>query len=368
MTDRSELDLACEAICRAAADAGLQTRDLDGIVSFTPDRGATAMLQHLLRMERLRLSALAWHPGGGGICGAIQIASAAVQCGHADTVAVVRSLCQSADDRYGRHKSDRPFVIFNAPFGLFAPAPMMALVLRRHMHLYGTRAEQIGSIALHARANAQRNPRAVMHGRPLSMDDYLASRMIAEPLRLYDCCLESDGACALIVTTLERARDLAQSPARILAAAVGSETGWGAGAFGGHNMSTDIYATGNATPVARELFARAQVGPADVDVAQIYDAFTGMVLLALEDYGFCDRGSSGYWIESGKIGWPDGSLPVNTAGGNLSEAYVHGLNLVVEAVRQVRGHSTAQVADAEISFVCGATIESPSSALLLARG
>lgn len=367
LTDRSELELACEAIERAAADAGLDVPQIDGVVSFGLDRTPPAMLQFALGLPSLRVAALAWHPGGGGICGAVALAAAAIEAGQAQYVAVFRSLCQRPEDRYGRYKDDRPFVNFNAPFGLFAPASMMALVMRRHMHEYGTRAEHLGRVAVSTRANAQRNPRAVMRSRPMSAEDHLGSRLIAEPLRLYDCCLESDGACALIVCSQERARDLARTPVAILASAVGSEAGWGAGAFGGHNMPAGVYTSGNARPLAHELFARAGVTPADIDVAQIYDAFTAMVLLSLEDYGFCGRGESGDFVAAGSIEWPGGALPVNTAGGNLSEAYIHGLNLVVEGVRQARGESTAQVDGARTSFVCGAAIEAPTSALVLAR-
>jgi acetyl-CoA acetyltransferase len=338
---------------------------VDGVVSFGADRSPPAMIQHTLGMERLRTAALAWHPGGGGVCGALDIAANAVRSGQAETVALFRSLCQTEDDRYGRHKPDRPFVNFNAPFGVFAPATHAALLLRRHMHLYGTSPASLGRIAVQTRANAARNPRALMGRVPMDMDAYFASRLISDPLRLLDCCLETDGACAVLVTTQERAADCAKASVAILATAVGSERWWGAGAFGGHNMPDDLYATGNAATVAKDLFARAGLQPRDVDVAQIYDAFTAMVLFALEDYGFCERGAGGAFIDSGATAWPDGSVPVNTSGGNLSEAYIHGLNLVVEAVRQVRGESAAQVNGAQVSFVCGATIEGPTSAALL---
>jgi len=199
------------------------------------------------------------------------------------------------------------------------------------------------------------------------LESYFSSRMIADPFRLNDCCLETDGACAVLVTTLERARDLKTVPVRILSSIHGSGPGWGTGALGSHNMPMDVYTSVNSRTLAPELFERAGVSQSDIDVAQIYDNFTGLVIMALEDYGFCGIGEGGPFVASGAIRWPDGNLPINTAGGNLSEAYIHGLNHVVEAVHQLRGSSTSQVQDAETAFVCGGLGVAPTSALILAR-
>ena len=206
-----------------------------------------------------------------------------------------------------------------------------------------------------------------MHGRQLTRDDYFASRFIAEPLRLYDCCLETDGACAVVVTTRERAADLPGEAVDILAAAHGSGPGWGSGLLAGHNMPDADYASTNGKGIGREIFAKAGLSPSDIDVAQIYDHFSGLVLMALEDYGFCAPGESGEFVASGAIRWPDGKLPLNTSGGQLSEAYVHGMNLVIEGVRQMRGTSTSQVADAATCLVTGGLGVSPTSAIILAR-
>jgi acetyl-CoA acetyltransferase len=178
--------------------------------------------------------------------------------------------------------------------------------------------------------------------------------MIADPLRLYDCCQENDGACALILTTAERARDLRRKPVRVLAAGHGSDPGRGAGPLGFHNMPDEIYAHGDGTQLSKRLYGIAGVGPDDIDVAQIYDAYTPLILMALENSGFCGRGEGGDFVASGGIRWPDGRLPINTSGGLLSEAYIHGLNLAVEGVRQLRGDSTSQVSDAELCLLtCG---------------
>ena len=189
--------------------------------------------------------------------------------------------------------------------------------------------------------------------------------MVSDPLRLFDCCLESDGACAVIVTTAERASDLGVAGVPILAAGQGSEAGWGTGALGGFNMPADVFCSGNARTLAGELYARAGLTPANVQVAQFYDDFTGMVLLSLEDFGFCERGESGPFVADGQIAWPTGSLPINTSGGNLAEAYIHGFNLVLEGVRQMRGTSTSQVAVAKVCLVAGGPAVAPTSALIL---
>jgi len=238
---------------------------------------------------------------------------------------------------------------------------MYALAIRRHMALYGTTSEQLGRVAVASYDNAQRNPRAVMHGRPITLADHQASRMIADPYRLYDCCQESDGACAIVLTRVERARDAPHDLVTIAGAAHAMERDHGV-----DMRPPQLWAEGGLERAARTLYRRAGLGPQDVDVAQLYDAFSGNVLMHLEDFGFCARGQSGPFVESGGIDWPDGRLPVNTSGGNLAEGYLHGFNLVLEGVRQMRGASTSQVAGAEIGLVVSA-IGPYSGGLILRR-
>jgi len=363
--DRSEFHLACQAIIAAARDAGVPVSEIDGFTSFSNDASEPALLQVALGIPELRYASMVWGGGGGGSCGAVAHAVAAVESGQADTVVAFRSLCQGQSRRFGQFRAGRVHGSFTAPFGLYAPAAMTALSAMRHMHEFGTTAEQFGHVAITCRENANRNPRAVMHDRTLDMETYLAGRMVAEPYRIFDCCLETDGACAVIVTTAERARDLPQKPAHVLSAIHGSGPGWGSGPLGSHNMPLETYASVNAASLGTELFARAGISPGEIDVAQIYDNFTGLVIMALEDFGFVKRGEGGPFVESGAICWPDGELPINTAGGNLSEAYTHGLNHVVEGVRQIRGTSTSQVDGAETCFVAGGLGVSPTSALIL---
>jgi acetyl-CoA acetyltransferase len=383
--DATEYQLSIQAILAALADAGLGPDDVDGLASFAEDRNDATFVAADLGLPELRYAGLSWLPGGGGACAAVSNAAAAVQSGTADVVVVYRSLCQGQFRRFGRGPGNAPapgpsrvphvrrarsileaHVAFTMPFGMFSPPIAYAMVLRRHMHRFGTTVEQMGHVAVTTRAHAARNPRAVMGDRPMTMDDYLASRLVSEPFRLFDCCLENDGACAVVVTTAERAADTAKGPVTVLAGAQGALRGFGHGQYSNVSMPDDDYASAGARGVAARLWAHAGIGPGDVDVAQVYDHFTGLVLLSLEDFGFCERGEGGPFAASGALAWPDGALPTNTHGGSLSEAYIHGLNHVVEGVRQLRGESTCQVEGAETCLVTSAA-GVPTSALVLGR-
>ncbi len=383
--DVTEHALACQAILSAVEDAGLGIDDVDGLASFAEDRNEAIFLAAELGLPRLRFANMVWMPGGGGGCAAVGNAAMAVESGQADAVVVYRSLCQGQFFRFGNagrvvaaaadpapptvQQASSLFLAsmgFAMPYGLLMAAAAYALPTRRHMHLYGTTSEQLGRIAVTFREHASRNPRAVMGGRPMSLEDHQASPMIADPHRLFDCCLESDGACAVVVTSAERARDLPKRPVEILASEQGAPKGYAFGPFTNANVPDDLYATGGTEELATRLYGRAGLGPGDVDVAQIYDHFTGCVLMQLEDFGFCGRGEGGPFVESGALAWKGGSLPTNTHGGGLSEAYIHGLNHVVEGVRALRGESTSPVDGAEVCLVTsGACV--PSSALLLGR-
>jgi acetyl-CoA acetyltransferase len=383
IADRSEHGLALDAILAAVADAGLPVDAVDGLTSFAGDRNDAVILAAELGLPELRFAAMSWLPGGGGGCAAVANAALAVESGQADVVVAFRSLCQGQFHRFGagpgaRADRERPPALrpatslleaelgFMLPFGAMTAPINYALAMRRHMHRYGTTGEQMGHVAVACRAHAARNPRAVMGARPMTLADHQASPMVADPFRLFDCCLESDGACAVVVTSAARARDLRRRPVEILGSAQGTVAGYGWGPFANVNMDDDHYASGGATGVARRLWARAGLGPADVDVAELYDHFTGLVVTALEDFGFCARGEGGPFAASGALAWPDGALPVNTHGGSLSEAYIHGLNHVVEGVRQLRGDSTCQVDGAELALVTSAA-GVPTSALVLGR-
>jgi acetyl-CoA acetyltransferase len=383
--DVTEHALACQAIQLAVADAGLEMDAVDGLASFAEDRNEAVFLAAELGLPALRFGNMVWMPGGGGGCAAISNAAMAVETGQAEVVVVYRSLCQGQFFRFGTAGMDASAPVdpatptvqhatslmlasigFSMPYGLLMAAAAYALPTRRHMYLYGTTSEQLGILAVTFREHASRNPRAVMGGRPMTLADHQASPMIADPHRLFDCCLESDGACAVVVTTQERARDLAKRPVEILASEQGAPKGYAFGPFSNANIADELYATGGGEEMADRLWGKAGLRPSDVDVAQIYDHFTGCVVMQLEDYGFCKRGEGGPFIESGALSWHGGSLPTNTHGGSLSEAYIHGLNHVVEGVRSLRGESTSPVDDAEVCLVTSAACV-PSSAILLGR-
>ncbi len=383
--DVTEHALACQAIQHAVADAGLSMDDVDGLASFAEDRNEAVFLAAELGLPALRFGNMVWMPGGGGGCAAVSNAAMAVETGQAEVVVVYRSLCQGQFFRFGTGGMNAAApadpeppklqqanslmlasIGFSMPYGLLMAAAAYALPTRRHMHLYGTTSKQLGLLAVTFREHASRNPRAVMGGRPMTLEDHQASPMIADPHRLFDCCLESDGACAVVVTTEERARDLAKRPVEILASEQGAPKGYAFGPFTNANIADELYATGGCEEMAGRLWGKAGLGPSDVDVAQLYDHFTGCVLMQLEDYGFCKRGEGGAFVASGALSWKGGSLPSNTHGGSLSEAYIHGLNHVVEGVRSLRGESTSPVENAEVCLVTSAACV-PSSAILLGR-
>lgn len=361
-----EFTLACEAITRAIADAGLRPEDVDSLCAYGYERSDPLTVAQALGLPALRYAAL--YPGGGNAAtGIVHHAVSGLAAGEAEVVVCYRSICQGEFGRYGQSLQDpveqaqAAWRDFAGPFGMFTAVQMYALAARRHMALYGTTSEQLGRVAVSSYDNAQRNPRAVMRGRPITLADHQASRMIADPYRLYDCCQESDGACAIVVTGVERARSCPHDVVTISGAAHGMERDHGV-----DSRPAALWAAGGLARTAEELYRRAGIAPEEVDVAQLYDAFTGNVLMHLEDFGFCERGESGPFVESGEIDWPNGALPVNTAGGNLAEAYLHGFSLVLEGVRQMRGASTSQVAGAEVGLVVSA-IGPYSGGLILRR-
>ncbi len=371
---RSELDLAVDATRRACADAGLPVAAVDGFVSYHVEQVAEVDLVTALGLPDLRFMART-PSGGGGAASILGLAALAVASGTAECVVAFRARNRSKAASYGDdpNQGGRPWAKAGArlrdfrqwqhPFGIASPAQEMALIARRHMHVYGTRAEHFGMQAVAQREHAGRNPDAIMRD-PITLDDWAASRPIADPIRLFDCSLENDGAAAVLVTSLERARDLAQPAVPVLA-----QVQYGAPI---HTQLAEFFATtvafgerdGGAVAASRRLFASAALTPSDVDVAMIVEPFTIAVPLALEQYGFCGLGEGGPFIESGATRWPDGVLPVNTHGGSTSEAFVHGVNHLPEAVRQLRGTACNQVEGAEVAFVCGA-ISDPAGAVLL---
>jgi acetyl-CoA acetyltransferase len=371
VSETNSLGLTCQAILAACEDAGLDVRDIDGFSSYadTSDGGQIALA---LGIPEVHFSNLVFGGGGGGSVAAVGNAVSAIVSGQASVVVVYHSIQQPPTARFGQSflRPDRvlgnPALDFAAPFGLGSPGQMFALIARRYMHKYGATIDDFGAVAVTTRWHASHNPLALKRT-PITLEDHHNSRLISDPLRLLDFCLENDGGGALIVVAAERARDFKQPPVYITAVSQGGDGRWGP-AITTHNMPDELYTTAGHGAIARTLYERAGLGPNDVDVAELYDHFTPMVLMQLEDYGFCGRGEAGAFVREGRTRWPDGDLPVNTHGGNLSEVYLHGMTHIIEAVRQLRGTASCQVKDAAVALVTGGPSPVPSSAMILRRG
>jgi acetyl-CoA acetyltransferase len=363
---RSELQLAAEATAAALADAGLRPSDVDGLVTFVMDSNAEIAVARELGLGDLSFFSQVGY-GGGAACATVQQAALAVAAGIAEVVVCYRALNERSGHRFGQ--VSRAAVAaptssgidngWHYPMGLGTPAATVAMIARRYMHEYGATSEDFGLVAVADRRHAAVNPRAWFYQRPITLADHQASRWIAEPLRLLDCCQESDGAVAIVVTSVERARDLRHPAAVIQAAAQGSS----AGQFVMTSYYRDELGLPEMGVVARQLWQQAGIGPAAVRTAVLYDHFTPYVLLQLEELGFCPRGEARHFISGGTIEL-GGDLPLNTHGGQLGEAYIHGMNGIAEGVRQVRGTSVNQVpGDGPVLVTAGTGV--PTSGLIL---
>ncbi|MFB9926856.1 lipid-transfer protein [Amycolatopsis halotolerans] len=366
---RSELRLAAECVSHALADAGLKPSDVDGMVSFTMDGNAEIALARELGIPELTFFSRV-HYGGGAAAATVQQAAMAVSSGIADVVVAYRAFNERSGMRFGRVSAAAAQQVntsgvdnaFHYPMGIATPAATVAMVAQRYLHEYGATSEDFGKIAVIDRAHAATNPNAWFHGRPITLEEHQASRWVAEPLHLLDCCQESDGGVALVITSLERARDLRQAPVTVAAAAQGSGPDQ-------YVMTSyyrdDLAALPEMGVVGRQLWGQSGIGPSDVDVAVLYDHFTPYVLMQLEELGFCGRGEAKDFI-AGDTLTIEGKLPLNPHGGQLGEAYIHGMNGIAEAVRQLRGTAANQVANAGTAVVTAGT-GVPTSGLVLTQ-
>jgi len=362
---RSELQLALECVRSALDDAGLEPKDVKGLVTFTHDNNNEVFVAHGLGMGELNfLDRIDY--GGGSCCATVQHAVMAVETGVADVVVCYRAFNERSGHRYGLSTPHpRPDVFgtnlaLYRTFGLATAASWSAMVARRYMDKYGATSEDFGRVTVLDRLHAANNPNAWFYQRPITLEEHQNSRLIADPLRMMDCCQESDGGVALVVTSLERAKDLRQKPAVIRGAAQASSQGQ---LYMFNFYRDDITSLPEVAHCARQVYAQAGIGPKDVSCAIIYDHFTPWVLMQLEEYGFCGRGEAKDFIRDGNLEL-GGSLPTNTHGGQLGEAYIHGFNGIAEGVRQIRGTSVNQVKSCESVLVTGGT-GIPTSALLL---
>lgn len=343
------LELQFQASLAAIADAGLVPNDIDGVIPVGITAAPAEEYVTNLGLPDLRFSALVPH-GGASAVGALQLAAAAIAAGICSTVLVPAGRSISTGARAGVRIHQMPqfhlVTTYERPLGATAPAQLYAPMARRHMELYGTTSRQLGEIAVTCREHAIGHGNAVMTT-PITIADHQASRMISDPFRLLDCSLESDGGAAYVVTSAERARDLAHMPVELLGSAMGHPD-----SPSSITQRPDMTRLGvaKAAPIA---FGTAGITPTDVDVAEIYDCFTWVVLCQLEDLGFCAKGEGGPFVEDGRLRL-GGALPTNTHGGLLSQGHMLGMNHVVELVRQLRGHGGAtQVPGAEVGLVTG---------------
>jgi acetyl-CoA acetyltransferase len=371
---QTPFEMAGKAMLAALDDAGLAVGDVDGLALYSFGLGGdTSLFAQVMGIPEVRFTAMLTG-GGGGAAGSVGLAAAAIASGMATCVVSLMSLQQAAS-RFGASYAPKgkpgaqysappsPEGNFIQPAGLMGPGQMFAVLAQRHMHLYATKREHFAEVAISTRENARRRQTSIMRDE-LTLDGYFDARMVAEPLCLFDFCLECDGAVAVVTTTAERAKDLRHPPAFVRASANGGNGRWGQ-AITWMGMPDEEFASSGHRPVAKRLWDMAGTGPGDVDVALLYDHFSPMVILQLEDYGFCGIGEGGDFVADGNIRWPSGSLPVNTHGGNLSEAYIIGMTHVKEGVEQVRGTAVNQVEGAKVALVTGGPASIPVSSLLL---
>jgi acetyl-CoA acetyltransferase len=364
---RSELRLAVEAALAAFSDAGIDPGEVDGIVTFTMDNNYEQEVFRNLGGRDLKFFSRIGS-GGGATCAPLQQAAMAISSGIADVVLCYRAMNERSEYRFGTPMevlsptSENVLFGYRTAQGLQTPAALLALPMRRYMYESGATSDDFANYALAARRHAANNPQAFFFKKPITRDNYLNSRLIADPFRLLDCCQESDGGVAFVVTSAARAKDLRQNPVLIRAAAQGATDGtMGMAGYYGE----DIVPRAECAVTARQLYRQAGIGPRDIQVAIIYDHFGPTVLPSLEGYGFCEYGEAKDFIANGNIEI-GGSLPVNTHGGQLGEAYIHGMNGIGEAVRQIRGTAVNQVREVVNVLVTGGS-GLPTSGAILAR-
>jgi acetyl-CoA acetyltransferase len=368
--EKGQLRLAIEAITLACEDAGITAKQVDGYSSYYTNV-EPAELYTAFGADKLRYAAQTWGGGGSSMCGAFQNAAMAIATGQADYVVVHKVATMETGKRYGQSFGQMgqgipaiggPFA-FSVPYGLQSPGQMFALAVRRHMHLYGTTSEQLAQVVFNARTMAANNPLARFREQ-LTMQDYLDSPMISDPLRRLDFCMESDYGCAVVIASAERAADLQQKPAYLAASGAAAPFRYGNALMSFYQQPDEDFASSGHRTIAEELYRQSGMGVQDLDAAMIYDHFTGMLIMSLEDFGFCAKGEGGPYVADGNLGL-SGPIPVNTHGGNLAEAYTHGMTHVNEAVRQIRGTATNQIHDATNVLVVGGAGPAPTSGMIL---
>jgi acetyl-CoA acetyltransferase len=365
---RSELQLAAECIKSACDDAGISPSEIDGLVSYTLDHTDEIEVARAVGANDLTMFSRINY-GGGAAVGTIQQAAMAIATGQATTVVCWRAMNGRSGQRMGQGvsgditSSDLIHWSWYMPYGMLIPGSWISLIANKYMHDYGVTREDLGRVAISQRNYAQNNPRAYGYGKPLTMEEYLDSPPIASPLCLYDFCQETDGGCAILITSAERAKDLKQKPAVIRGVTQASTRG--------QEQMTSFYRDELTSLPEMELAAKlvykqAGLGPEDIDAACLYDAFTSEIIMQLESFGFCGRGEGKDLVRDGALDI-DGRLPNNTHGGLISEAYIHGMNNIAEGVRLVRGESTGQPNKSVEHVLVSSGVGVPTGALILGQ-
>ena len=364
----SEKRMTLEVILRACADAGINPREIDGFVSYAGGANDGAIIGGALLIDELRWSNMMWGGGGGSVAAAITNAATAIATGQAECVVVYRAMTQADTGRlgYAKYHYGSHFLAH----GIGSPAQICAMRTQRMLEHGGVPRSAMRSLVLASYQHAQSNPTAQGYGRPLDEETYEDSRLIAEPFHLFDCSRESDGAVALVLVSAERAKTLRPDPAYLLAGAQGAPGGYSElidNDLGEQYMTAGFGPANNGKPgVAERLWSAAGLGPDDVDVVQVYENFSGPAVAALIDHGLCPPGeAAGTFMTVENLTAPNGKLPINTSGGNLADSFINGLNLAVEAVRQIRGTSTNPVEGAKTSLFIGGPMAPLVSSVLL---
>ncbi len=367
---RTEIRLAVEAILAALEDAGIAPAEVDGMSTYMMDNNPEIELHRIIGGRELKFFSRSPY-GGGGACAPVLQGALAIAAGVAEVVVVYRAMNERSGFRFGQggllREDPNNFETVNFgwyfPYGLMTPASWVAMCARRYMHQTGATTEDFGRVAVAARDFAATNPEAWFYQKPISLEEHRDSRWIVEPLRLFDCCQESDGAVALVMVSAKRARALPQPPVLVRAAAQG--------AMDDPQMMTNFYRADitrlpEMALVARSLYQVSGLGPKDIQTAILYDHFTPFILPQLEEFGFCKYGEAAAFVREGRHA-RDGELPLNPHGGQIGEAYIHGMNGIAEAARQVRGTAANQVRNVEHVLVsAGSGV--PTSGLILGSG
>ncbi len=371
--NRSEWDMAAEAIFKAIDDAGLKPEDIDGLSTFNLQyEGFNNYMHQLLGLGNISYYVSQPH-GGGSYASTLAHGALGVAAGQCNHLVAFRSRARGRKSVFGpgTNEGGRPWEKveprilngwqYHVPFGLQSPVQEAAAITTRYMHDYGWTEDHLGNVAVALRTHGSRNPNAVMRA-PITLEDHNNSRMISSPLRLLDCCIETDGACAVVVSRADYAKDAPNPPAYFHAYTQSNQPA--------HYQLTEWFHKGRwdrdttGPRLGERLFAQSDFTHDQIAALMAYDHFTSFVILSIEDLGFCGRGEGGDFTEGGALIAPGGRLPVNTHGGQHSEAFIHGFNNVVEAARQIRGTSTSQVPDARAVVVIEA-LSDPCGAFIL---